>query len=1471
MDNTLNTFAKGMIKDVAETLRPEDSYEDAQDMKLNAGNSASEYIISNVKGNKLSFTVPDTPVLFTINKNDISLPANWSETIVITSSLGTFTGSAFTGTAAELDDYLDKIQESILEDPIFAPLNLNAARSGQRIRIWSNDITITSIQFTYSSVNVQQVQSDQQIIGWDVSNDVIVLFTTNDSSSTGGVGSLWKLTYDKVTFDTQIEILYSDDINFTTLQPIANPGGVEMVYERPSIHRIYWTDRMNNLRSLNIADPNLMALDPDAINVEANVILEKPHLQQILSGGGQLIGGHYQFSYYLQEQSGAITSYAPLSNSIFITDHVPNGSIDYQFYMGVPVDTQTSVSIEIEINNVNTNFSILNLIVVKKLAENASPIIELIQSPIAIGPTVRYTYDGNEEAASITEIDFTAFRNTFDICHTIAQKDNILFAANTIGNLFDLDFDTRAYRFNSLQEHDLRNDDGTSISITSQELLQPFELDNTSDAINNDQYIYKYQYTPDANGNPIIGGQGPHISYRFTNRVTHTDDRSVFDVSAYPFRLPYSIGASTESLGTGIDYQRNFYKDHKSPYTNHIFRGYRRGETYRFAWVPVKNGIEGYARWIADIQMPEIYEDIFTSNYFSQETFITGDTKNTYQLGVEFTVNIPSDIANQIDSYKIKRVKLEANNRTILGQGIIQNTIKKGDKYHPILGDSTLGSVNRGSGYPGPMDNFTLNIPVQDYSQTGPDIIDTEIDYATAWVGTTNANRKSHEVVIFHSPEFLFGKTLDFRTGDKIKCIAGLKQPRGGRGNKGSSNYDNRNVFWKINNLVPLPGSMQNREFEVKDGLTVLKGGDPIVLDNVYDFENKTRNIDAGNDFNNRKSDGSTTNVLVLDQGIPLIQDASYNTAIANNVSFSNTGWLPGDDIVEYIYSDQFTEELKPLSNDPNNGLDQNDDPLQIVYRNRIKHAERPDKILVNYVREITNQYGGASYSARANNIYISTGTEVSLADGNLNKTFKVYGGDTFVNVFDTAKMLKNYDNGDDGYIKALVGLWFPVESFINLDMRYGKTLQNIQNPSGFLYGTGNGIPNAEEFPLDVNGEEFGDKYNYVYSEEMDLQRSFPLPLTLLDVDLIFPTRIWASNVKVYGETIDSWRIFDSEKYLDIQGNFGEIRQLVTNNNTLYAWQEQGFGVVSVNERALTADQSGSGVILGKSGVLPRFDYISESVGSWHQFSFATSPSGVLFFDKKDGGLYMFTQQGLRDVSAGKINSWLHENTRGIILNYDGPVGSNPLLGYAGMSSTYDYINKEFLITFFDRDLYTSSGSLNLIGDSFTLAYSDTSDVFSSFRSFKPIMYINDNKNIFTPKPFSLPSEVYIHEQGERGVFYDNPPTTSSITTLINKEPFITKIFDNIRWLSEVFLPNGTEVSDETFSSIETFNTYQTTGVRTQFRRLMREWKHAIQYQFGTKNRIRSHYVRQKFEFLNNNDKEFRLHYIMNLFRKIMK
>jgi len=262
-----------------------------------------------------------------------------------------------------------------------------------------------------------------------------------------------------------------------------------------------------------------------------------------------------------------------------------------------------------------------------------------------------------------------------------------------------------------------------------------------------------------------------------------------------------------------------------------------------------------------------------------------------------------------------------------------------------------------------------------------------------------------------------------------------------------------------------------------------------------------------------------------------------------------------------------------------------------------------------------------------------------------------------------------------------------------------------------------------------------------------------------------------------------------------------------------------------------------------------------------------------MFFDSKDGAIYMYAQQGIMNITESKINNWLYANTRDNLLNYDAPYTS-VLANIGGITSTYDYVNKEFLITIYNSK--TDEGAPGgIIDNSYTLAYSEPLNSFVSYRSYKPIMYINDKKHIISPKPqLTLPitaSELYIHEEGDRGVFYDNDPSESSITITVNKEPYVTKIFDNIRWFTEVFNPNGTEASDETFSEAEIYNTYQTTGVRTVFKRLMREWKHTITYAQNSKNRIRSHYVKQKFKFLNNNNKEFRLHYIMNLFRRILK
>ena len=1501
MDNTLNTFAKGMIKDVAETLRPEDSYDDAQDMKLNAGNSASEYIISNVKGNKLSFTIPDIASVIRLGLKDYyNLPGPWLEKIRIVATSGVYVGNVFEGQYNDEDDYFDQIENSLNNDVSFSSLNLNVSRQGNVFRIWSETDNLISIDSApYPNIRlintVQQAQANQQIIGWESINESIYLFTTNDSSATGGIGAIFKLDYDTATLDTSIKLIYTENVNFTTANPIANPGGIVGIDETTFTRNIYWTDRLNDLRSINVADPNIMSADPVTLNMNVNIVLKKPILQDILLGGS-VVTGHYEFAYSLATASGVETSYSHASNSIYIS--ASNPSYTYQTFHGSDEGEISNNAIRIKIDEIDTSYEYINIIVLKTVSlTSPTEIYKLIRQPIT-DDVLLYTYTGDEDVSIITEAQFTRVLNIFNKCHTIAKKDNTLFAANTTGIKKELDFDARAYRFDENGDINLNDISGSPLNVTPLQALTSFGMGYDSDAINPDQNIYKYK-----TDGITLGGEGPNISYEFNQRHFNVDARSNaarFDTEyptgsqgdyKYPYRLPFSqTSGDTDNLGEDNIYNiGGLWSDFKSPFLSHYQKGYRREETYRFAFVPYKDGAEIYAKWIADIKMPSIWED--WDRYVEEDDLLLGGTPNfgvsnaadtnrifpltrftpgggpvnCVTLGVKFTVNIPPEIADQIDGFRIKRVKLEPLDRTVVAQGIIHLTHY--DKYKEkwyLQGQSRDGNSND-------IDKFALNglrteitsggsyagpLPYAGYIVT-PDSSD--------WI-REGTKVFSHPVMSFHSPDFLFGTPVNYFDGDELKVVQGL-------GMSASTLKEQKNdtdqpaektVYHKIYGGAPCFGS-EGYTHKINDAQSVSRDGEYLVGN--YSFVNQTPYIP---NYSGGTSIGAPTTVIALDGnlGIPLEDDCETPNVNGTNYMFAARGYLPA-----YNY---------PISE-----YDEYGDWVSDIWYTGDETRMRPDKFHANYIRKNLGQYGGPGFANRQQNIYINTGTDVVLKENQSSYTIKVYGGDTYVNIFDTLKVSKNYNDdalgmepagslidndslvfsteaAEWGKKRIAVGLYYPCEAFVNSGMRHGYHINGDNNPAGYMAGSKQEIPNAELFPLDY-GEDF--KYNFVFSQVMDTQRSFPLPVGQPDV-FKHPVRIWASSPKTYGETLDSWRYWDYEKYIDIEGDLGEIRQLITHADQLHAWQENGFGIASVNERAVTTDQSGSGIILGKSGVLPRFDYISEIIGGWHQFSFAVSPLGVLFFDKKDGGLYLYGSQGMKDVSQGKINAWLHENTRGVILQNDGPTGG---LAQAGISSTYDYINKEFLITFFDRQPYDESGNPILITIPFTLAYSDVSDVFTSFRSFNPIMYINDNKNMFTPKPFSIPSQAYIHEQGDRGVFYDNPPSTSSITTVVNKEPFITKIFDNIRWLSEIFLPDGTEVSDETFSSIETFNTYQTTGVRTQFRRLMREWKHAIQYQFGTKNRIRSHYVRQKFEFLNNNDKEFRLHYIMNLFRKIMK
>jgi len=1388
-----NTFFKGMIKDLSDSMKDPSSYEDAFDIRLNSNDSDSEHIIVNIKGNRFSFNIPDTPNILTITPNDV--PDTWTSNVAILHSGGITFGNSISGTS-DISDMMDKIEDSLRNSPTFTSLNLNVARNGTIIRVWSNTVDLLNYNTSSSltTTTLQLKQTDQKPIGWTRIDDNIYIISTNNDTDAGGIATFNKFTYDKVSLQPTIQLIYSNDLKMSTRYPIANPGGIESVMETEDIERTYWTDRFNDLRTMNLADPNVMALSVEQLLTKPIVKLSKPILKSVQLGGSLPLG-HYQVTYGLRTLGGGLTSYAPTSNSIFITDSLISG--DYSDYQGNNSGIITSQSFTIEISDIDTSFEFIDIVILRVENADSSPYIYKVAELSVTGSTMTYTHTGTEPSSIITEDAFNRRINMFDKCQAIAQKDNILFAANTTRKPFDIDFDARAYRFNDSITPKAGITDINNSPTVEYELSQLNTISETDDAINPDQDIYRYQ-----SDGQTLGGEGPNVKYEFTYRSLAADTRNSGDY-IYPYRLPWRVGdTATIELGDGTLYtEGGHYSDFKSPHIDHIYKGYRRGETYRLSAVPVKNGVEGYAKWIADIKMPNIFEDYQTGfsldapenqgKIFPLTSSIDG-IWHVNTLGIKITINTPLSLVDQIDEWRIKRVKLEPEDRTIIAQGIIHQCIKDSTQspptYHPDMGES--------------LSFLTLNSDTADSIETNTTINGQVYNFG-------------HKIVTFHSPDLLFQRVLEHRPGDKIKVVQGSATHVSTLNKNPAPNM----VLWKLYQGAPVMEHLAyGDERDVTHGQSA-SFDDDFLIDN-FPFENRSR-FNGGD----RTSRGTDSTVLVLDKGLEIFP---FLNVFGSGVNWSNTGRLP------------------------------------IVPATKVA-----DKYLVNYIRQKDGQYGGKGYTARTQNVYVNTGAIIKVNADTLETTVNVYGGDTYVNIFDTLKMTKNFidfEDTGDGAKRMAVGLYYACESFVNTDLRHGYTLNGTQNPSGGFYATADDVADPEEYPIDY-GEDF--KYNYVFSEQMVTQRSFPKPLNIVDT-LRHPVRIWASSVKVYGELTDAWKIFDSERYIDIQGDLGEIRQLVNSSDQIVAWQQRGFGIASVNERSVVNDNIGGGIVLGQSGVLPRFDYISKSIGAWHQFSFITSPNGTMFFDAKDGGLYLYSSEGLKDVSTGKLKSWLYENTRGNILKHDSPLPTNNITRI-GICGTYDIRNKEFLMTFYDNLSNKNNNKIfDTIGRSFTVAYNDTQDRFVSFRSFKPIMYINDGNNIFTADP-SNENNIYIHEKGDRGVFYNNDASVSHVIITVNALPDTPKVFDNTEWSSEVLLPSGVELPLETINEISSYNSYQTTGIRTDIVRRLRSWRHAITYELNTRNRIRSHWMKQKFSFLNNNNKEFKLHSIINLFRPFPK
>ena len=368
-------------------------------------------------------------------------------------------------------------------------------------------------------------------------------------------------------------------------------------------------------------------------------------------------------------------------------------------------------------------------------------------------------------------------------------------------------------------------------------------------------------------------------------------------------------------------------------------------------------------------------------------------------------------------------------------------------------------------------------------------------------------------------------------------------------------------------------------------------------------------------------------------------------------------------------------------------------DHLMGASNNAARFIHGPMRSTFSYER-YTNPYGGPTYGARTYSEYISTGHFYPI-DSNTNLlnilTTEIYGGDVQCQVFDFTQFEKNwgqtgFDNKDTidatgGWIASSIpgdAVWGAMRaSMVPLECHYRNVLWRHGYHFSAKENTAGNYPNA--------GTNLHDEYllNAAYDTKNDVRNYFPLPLTFSFGDE-FDTRIYYSETKINGEPSDSWSVFLINNYKDVEGVYGPINKLTRLHDTIYWFQDTGFGALSVNPTAVVQSSDGTALQLGtiSSGAgafIQDYKYISTQYGSSQQWAVTQSDNSIYFFDMRARKIFSYSQQGtapLTDVTG--LHSFLMDELEGDAITYDNPILKK------GVTSTYDIMNNEALFTFHD-------------------------------------------------------------------------------------------------------------------------------------------------------------------------------------------
>jgi hypothetical protein len=322
--------------------------------------------------------------------------------------------------------------------------------------------------------------------------------------------------------------------------------------------------------------------------------------------------------------------------------------------------------------------------------------------------------------------------------------------------------------------------------------------------------------------------------------------------------------------------------------------------------------------------------------------------------------------------------------------------------------------------------------------------------------------------------------------------------------------------------------------------------------------------------------------------------------------------------------------------------------------------------------------------------------------------------------------------------------------------------------------------------------------YNADYSVKNDVGVNLS-PYNPFDISVTsFPTTV-ASSLATGNESVTvSWKNFLASDRYTMPRNRGRIVNLQgVGNQKLYIHMENGLFLTKdrVSLKTTAAD-----VTLGSGNIFDVTPYEVVSIdqgyaGTQNKFGCVLTKAGYVFTDISQGKIFIHDGDKLEEISKNGLRQFWRDNI-------DPGLADNPFQ-HNGVTVIYDELYNRLLISFKKID-----------GTYITASYSPQLESWCSYHDYDPdtLISLRGNK-LFSIKNRGGNAEFYRHNTGVYGKYYQ---TDSSLYPWIadvvyNNNPYQTKIFSSVNWVSQVINSSNSIVNNETVDFITARSINKTT------------------------------------------------------------